>query len=508
LEGSIMDIPLVSSLPLGSVGNAAAVAPAQARVIENAVIVAAPPAALTTVDLSPLGQFLSATSLFQKKLLELQASATTVPEGQAFSDIAAATTTLAVAFNELLTSGINGTDENADPLDQQSLAASFAQQFAAQTAAAGADADTALASLGTIGLVLNPNPALAPGQPLRVDLPLLQVALEVDPATTNALLSRAGNAFAALVDAGVEPAELDADPQPAATPQGPVEAARENVFRQGLPIENPAPSASPTATVVPAPATSQAVPAASLLVEAQSPALAPANPAPARASVAESNGELAAAAAQVRPSAQEESAVVSAQTPPANTAATPVTPESNAQASNQTAAAAVTRATAERDLAERALELAENKRTQSDSEEERAALFDAIEEQDRLNADEFNVLNKTEEQQRLQRANDARNLNGEPAPARVPATDIVNAVPRNVPPEEDSAAVQAQPPVPLHNNVQQAARDPAIAAAIAAYHLNTGPFAALNARQESAAPKIKTVPPVSTVAKVAPTDLV
>ena len=498
-----MDIPSVSSLPLGGVGNAAAVAPAQGRVIENAAIVAAPPAALTTVDLSPLGQFLSATSLFQKKLLELQASATTVPEGQEFSDIALATTTLAVAFNELLTSSINGTDENVDVLDQQSLTSLFAQQFAAQTAAAGADQETALASLGTIGLVLNPNPALAPGQPLTVDLPLLQVALEVDPATTNALLSRAGSAFAALVDAGVEPAHA----QPGATPQGTVEPARDNVFRQGLSIENlPRPDDSSAAlpAAVPAPATSQAVPAASLLVEAQAPALTPANPAPVDTRVAGSSGEFAAANAQVQPALEKdntpENKITEQRVNPADTAATPARQDDKAQA----AAAATARATAEKDLADRALELAENKRTQSDSEEERATLFDAIEEQDRLKADELKVLNKAEELQRLQRGDDDLRLIAEPAPA----TDIVNAVPRNLAQEEDSVPVPGRPPASLDNDAQRAARDPAVAAAIAAYNLNTGPFAALNARHELAAPKIRAVPPVSTVTKVTPTDIV
>ena len=47
LEGSIMDIPSVSSLPLDGVGNGAAVAPAQGRVIESAASVAAPPPVLT-----------------------------------------------------------------------------------------------------------------------------------------------------------------------------------------------------------------------------------------------------------------------------------------------------------------------------------------------------------------------------------------------------------------------------------------------------------------------------
>lgn len=429
-----MDIPLVSSLPLSNVGSAAAVAQTQAQVIESAAIVATPPTAPTTVDLSPLGQFLSATSLFQKKLLELQASASTVPEGQAFSDIAAATTTLAVAFNELLTSPIGGTDGNAEPLDQQSLAALFAQQFGAQTGAAGADQDTALASLGTVGLILNPNPALAPGQPLTVDLPLLQVALEVDPATTTTLLNRAGNAFAALVASGARPAAE---------------------------IENSALSVPRTAGS----AAAQPVPAASLLVEAQAPDLAPANPA--------------------------------------------LTAESKAQAANQAAAADVARTHAEKDLADRALELAGNKRTQSGSEEERAALFDAIEEHDRVKADQLKADSKAVEQQRLQRANDARDhLNAEPAPALEPVPETVNAVPRNVQQEQDSVAAQEPPPVPLYTNAQQAARDPAIAAAIAAYNLNTGPFAALNVRQELAAPKLKTVPPVSSVTKVAPTDLV
>ena len=57
-------------------------------------------------------------------------------------------------------------------------------------------------------------------------------------------------------------------------------------------------------------------------------------------------------------------------------------------------------------------------------------------------------------------------------------------------------------PQPL-NQAQQLARDPAIAAAIAAYNVSTGPFAAQNGRPDIAPPKPRPVPPVAGVTKVA-----
>ena len=89
----------------------------------------------------------------------------------------------------------------------------------------------------------------------------------------------------------------------------------------------------------------------------------------------------------------------------------------------------------------------------------------------------------------------------------VPAT-LTRAVPvRPVAQGEDDVLVARPLPAPAPlDRAQQAARDPSIAAAIAAYSLSTGPFAALNARQEIAAPRAKIVPAVSSVAKVAAID--
>jgi hypothetical protein len=407
-----MDIPLVSPFPLVGVGSATAVAPAQALTNDDAAIAAALAPSLTTVDLSPLGLFLSATSLFQKKMLELQILASNIVESQAqeSSDIAASTTTLALAFNALQASGIEGTGVNADTLEQQSLAALFARQFGAQTVPAGESDASPLGGLASIGLIFSAD------DQLTVDLPALQRALDSDPVTTTALLTRAATAFGALVAAGVAAGDLVTDPQ----------------------------------------------------------ALAPA----------------------VLPETATDNRTVTA-------AAQENTSDSDLLASNQAASASVARPLAERDLADRAAALAANNRTQSANEDERADLADAIEAQDRLKAEQLKVEIKAEQQRRQQRNIAAQNVIADTAPVSASTTVAANAAPRSAPPAESPHVVEGGVVVPVNNNALQAARDPAIAAAIAAYSLNTGPFAALNARQELTATKIKAIPTVSSVAKVA-----
>ena len=72
-----------------------------------------------------------------------------------------------------------------------------------------------------------------------------------------------------------------------------------------------------------------------------------------------------------------------------------------------------------------------------------------------------------------------------------------------MPPADNAPAVVLQQLLPLPvNNAQQLARDPAIAAAIAAYNLNAGPFAALNGRPEIAAQRPKLIPAVHSVTSV------
>ncbi len=89
-----------------------------------------------------------------------------------------------------------------------------------------------------------------------------------------------------------------------------------------------------------------------------------------------------------------------------------------------------------------------------------------------------------------------------------PRADIATVAPVRTTRASDPANVVVAPPqplnpVPLVNNAQQLARDPAIAAAIAAYNLSAGPFAALNGRPEQAALRPKVIPPVNSVTKVA-----
>lgn len=551
-----MDIPLVSSLPPGSIGSigpltnrapAAAIAPALSPL----------PPSLTTVDLSPLGRFLSAASLFQKKMLELQVSASTITESQAreFGDILASSATLAVAFNELQANDIGGTDVDAGSLDQQSLATLFAQQLAARTAADGGDAATALASLASIGLSFGPGP-LGAGENLTVDLPLLQVALEVDPATTGALLSRAGAAFGALVQADVQAADLSAEPPqetpaPAAPASAPAPGAagapsRDDVFLQELISENSeasrpaAPATAQAGIVLPseAAASAAALQAQQAFVRASesrtAPAAAPANSGAdvqeqvnlsSNAAPAESNlpaeqalADRAIALAsneRTQSASEDERAALSDAidtrdrqnlTNARNTAAAQA--EDTALASNQAAAANANRLLAEQALSERAATLAANERSLRENQEERFALREAVEGQDRLTQANLTAQDRIDEQRRLQDVRTAQQLGADDTPAALTTAAATSAtIARSAQQTEDAARALAQPPQPgLRDQALQAARDPAIAAAIAAYSLNTGAFAALNARQELAAPRTKSVPAVSGVSKVSAVD--
>jgi hypothetical protein len=575
-----MDIPQLSSVPLTGVAGTTAIAPLAAPAADDAVIVAPAAPSLTTVDLSPLGRFLSATSLFQKKLIELQVSSTSVPDSQAgtFGEVAAATTAFAVAFNELQASSLDGTD--AETGRGESLAGLFARQFGAETSAAGANQGSALDSLASIGVRFNADPTVDPDARLTVDLPLLQVALEVDPATTTALLERAGAAFGTLVQAEVQPADLGATAEPPAsvlpdlTAPAPGTPLPEDAFEQQSLTENarvataprdnlgavsaPATPQAALAEVVPspAPATLEASPATTGAALAAADALAARNAVAKAQANAQGNAPAAdptartiatgaqaprsTAAAQAQ-EAFERATQARAATPatPTNTtadvqelvnagnsAATPAVPafqaipvtppasaalpgttEAVAEVARQSAATPVTRPAAEKELADRALELAENKRSQSAYEEERAQLADRIEELDRQRVAQQEVEDRGLQLRRQAEDLDARRLAAGQTQAAVPAATVaVRAVPSDLAQPELTAADQARPLAPLLASGPPSARDPAVAAAIAAYSLNTGPFAALNARQELAAQRVKTVPAVSSVARVAPIE--
>jgi hypothetical protein len=567
-----MDIPAISSNMLGSLLPVAPLTGSRTTLAEPVTPGVAVAPSLTTVDLSPLGRFLSAASLLQKKTLELQVAGTTVSESQAreYSELIASTATLAVSFNQLQASAIDSTDVDTDAGARQSLADLFAQQFAALTLADGGDPDTALASLASIGLSFGDNPLLASGAGLNVNVPLLEVALEVDPATTTALLSRAGRAFGAVAQANVQVSDLIADPQPSATA-----TASAAPPAAGLPPLQAAPPAAPTVAGAQSPddlflqelltqgADQPATAAAPGLANAASSFAAPA---PLAAPQASGNPQPAAAIqaqdAFVRATQSRTSGPLA---PPDSDAAV----QELVNASSSAAPADESRL-AEQALAERAIALAQNDKTQSARESEREAALDDLEARDRqelidagkaisersaqdasqpavsashtqaeqalaqraadladserlqrIGDDERRALQALEgkvarndagnrlveqrrdEQERLQREMTAQQLleaNG-PASVRTPApadTATVELMPAPAMAAAQPGAVALSP----QERALQAARDPAMLAAIAAYSLNTGAFAALNARQEAAAQRVKPVPAVSGVSRV------
>ena len=201
-----MDIPLVNTAPACAPGIVTPITPMQVQATVQAQS-AALLVAQTTVDLSPLGRFLSAVALFQKRMLELQSNPAAVAAEQAseeesISPLALAVADLAASANALQASSITGTS------DDQSLATLFGQQMAAQ---AGLEDDTDDAGLSAIGLTFGSASGLDDGDVLNVDTAVLQAAFATDPVATTALLSRTATAFGAL--AGIAPAEsASADP--------------------------------------------------------------------------------------------------------------------------------------------------------------------------------------------------------------------------------------------------------------------------------------------------------
>jgi hypothetical protein len=497
-----MDIPLINTTPASAPSFVAPVsAPAVAPTAQAQTVAAL--LAQTTVDLSPMGRFLSAIALFQKRLLEQQASQAAA-EAEASEEVVAALVSSVVALadsaNTLQASAITGTS------DDQSLATLFAQQFDAQTGIAG-DSE----GLAAIGLTFTEDGVL------EVDAQALQAALTDDPAATTGLLTRAGAAFATL--AGIAPGAgadisvlLDDQPSvfdlpgqsaPAAFEELPEFAdptlppASDDAFLQELLAETPRPALALDQAPPPAISEAGATFAAQRAADA---------PLPANLTEAATDGALAANPAAVAASAPTDFAgpagapAIAAQPAPASLAQPAPVPAAPTQAALDAARAANLRyadsVAAERDA---------DARTINARNTEPAAPAEEVDAQSPERAPLARAPDRDAEQQRLDRAREAR----EPA-----AQELDEAAPLR----ERLAAAIAQPAVPADatlqttvprpqqqqfNNAQQLARDPSIAAAIAAYNLNTGPFAALNGRPELAAIRPKVVPAVETVTKVA-----
>jgi hypothetical protein len=417
-----MDIPAVTSLPPNALPGILPASPidtsdtlALGTTGEN------DPLALnqTTVDLSPLGQFFSATSAFQKQILSLQAARGGVSEAVDpvldANAVAASAASLADTFNQLQTGS------PVQPQDGQSFAALFAQQFGAQTVPAGETiADPA--ALAAIGLTFDDTPAPVAVSTLTVDQPVLIQALAENPAPTAALLGQTAAALGALT--GVTPEE-----------------PTDQVFRTEAEF-----------LTLPANATATTAP-----------------------NVADASVQAGASQVDTLKAAQ---------------------------------------ASAEEHLADAHLaeDLAQTRSTSTLLEQQRATLANAEagseaqrlqEAQIQAQLDQLHLDRKVADDRTLeQQDKDVAILDGAPqtlANGNVVTTTTAVAT-------ADTPALMTANPQLAPDPGQQLARDPAIAAAIAAYNLHTGPFAVLNGRPELAAPRIKPVAPVSEVTRVTPVD--
>jgi len=191
----------------------------------------------------------------------------------------------------------------------------------------------------------------------------------------------------------------------------------------------------------------------------------------------------------------------------AQAAATPATTTaSEVQTQNQAAAADTSNSTNRATTVEQeARELDE--RIANASDEARAALARDVDKHDAARIEALRQ-DRLQAQQRTEREDQERAdllRRDELARENAQAAEVL-ARAKVTAPAEPAVQVQAvvQPPPVAPNQAQQLARDPSTAAAIAAYNLNNGPFAAQNVRADVLASKVKLVPPVASVPKVEP----
>ena len=546
-----MDIPLA---PLGRTGATASIAPiSTVQVQATAPTPASVLIAQTTVDLSPLGRFLSAVTLFQKRLLELQANPSTVAtqadSDEALAAVASSAVALSESANDLQASLITGTS------DDQSLATLFSQQLNAQDSGADADVDGRTA-LAAIGLRFTSDPGQA--DVLSVDAAVLQAALVAAPAGTAALLERTATAFGTLASvaaqAGAAPTALLADDSAATetAPTAPASAqsgqslpeladpipsfSTDGAFLQELLAETPKPALALSQAPPPAVAEANAVFAAERAAEADVASTAPPLPAqlpnPATdlaAATASSAARPAPPAPDLAPTASEVAVGASASLGAPRPASVEAdNPAQQQQASRQAANAQAARTLAEQGVASRIEARDGNNRIADSITAERDAnqrLTGAIatERAAQMGGRETQALADAAAMRATDNAQALRRMDGDTAQSRLDqplqanrlADDEVNpdsalrervaaALGQPLPPagQSDALPIARAQPLPV-NNAQQLARDPAIAAAIAAYNLNAGPFAALNARAEIAAQRPKAVAAVDAVTGVA-----
>lgn len=554
-----MAISPISSTGAGSVGAVNPLANPRSLAVEqaqNLSFLGVPP---TTVDLSTLGRFLSLASLFQKRTLALQASLDTqsTPD-DAVGDIAAVATALAGVFNELQTSPVDSTGLPSSTLGQQSLASQFLQQF-------GGDPEDAQASLASIGISFELENFTAPAG-LLVDETVLRSAFDQDPAATTALLERTGDAFIGLIGTQVQaqaantdlfaddtestlpittlpspvPVDLSAAPfvpvvdAPAERDSAPLENLVTGNQRNGSQLPDDAADglSEPVARAILADIPSQIPAVQPALAQFQDPLLtalqeepvaqafaAIAAPVPARQpepalvtnrQPAPPDAGATVAGLAVATAATRPEQVAPAQPPVAVTRPQPAVPQADPTTSQTDQVAQDARALAEQLRAEREAARELDEKIAAASDEVRAALGDELEQRELERLDQQR-LDRELEQRRADQRTQALTEAAEPKLVDRPDSRTERVVTTGQVAGTEPMALPAslQPPVPpAPNQALQLARDPAIAAAIAAYNMGTGPFAAQNARPDLQPPKARPVAPVAGVPKVTPADAI
>lgn len=151
------------------------------------------------VDLSGVGQLLSAATIFHDQLRSLQPGTATSGGGQNFgtdfASLAAETQSFVDAFNSVQSSiaNING----AGNLFGGGVtgASALVQSFNTLAQASYANGNSTLTNLSQLGIAFNPSPVPGEGGSLSIDLNTLQSAFNTDAAGAFSLLSTAANAF-------------------------------------------------------------------------------------------------------------------------------------------------------------------------------------------------------------------------------------------------------------------------------------------------------------------------
>ncbi|NHZ63399.1 hypothetical protein [Massilia genomosp. 1] len=536
-----MDISQITAPAARGAGLVTPIATSRTVAAEQAQNLSFLGVAPTTVDLSSSGRFLSLASLFRKKTLELHTSVlANADASKAFADATVAAAAVAGAFDELQSAAVDSNGLPTGTLDGQSLQSQFFQQL-------GGTPDDAQASLAAIGLAFTPATGSAAGK-LTLDDAVLEEAFGRDPVATSALLERAANAFVGVVGTQIQAqvaklSFLDDDsvfgaalPIPGAAPQEIAAAPgyltaqpasyTDNMFLQNLVNETlrndeDAPVAVADfvddngvpvqPNLIASPQTEAPPPGARVAAPADAP-----EPQAIAGSAVQAEARQGAAPVSVSPTLPGAAAAPPLASPLASplmnqdtvqsaaTAAAPVLARPDITASNAVGVAQQASVLAQQLQAERAAARELDEKIAGASDAVRAALADDIARRDasragQLNADRTTAQLRADPLDPALTAPIAPDRFARPADAVRTATTAQSA---SAPQDADRNLTAQAPPVPAPDQAQLAARDPAIAAAIAAYNVNTGPFAAQNGRPEMQPPKAKPVAPVAAVTRV------